>query len=115
MVTRQQALKNLIACDQTVQKLVDDLRVFGWDSDRALIILTRADMALILNRYSKNTLDGGELEAWANAIEGREDIDYEPGYEAPISEIIHQLANPLLTQPISPLTVERLLKMLTPA
>jgi hypothetical protein len=67
----------------------------------------------VLGRFINEELNENEVEAWANAIEGREDIDYEIGYEELLSDVIHQLANPLLTVPLTTSSAEEILDSLS--
>lgn len=73
----------------------------GWDSDRQLVILKRQDVAAILERYLANELSAADVEDWANALENREDLGYEQGSKDLLSLVIEELANPLLTRPLS--------------
>jgi hypothetical protein len=45
-------------------------------------------------------------------VEGRDDIGFEVGHENLIQEVIYQLANSLITQPITPENIKNLLEML---
>ncbi|MBC6475616.1 MAG: hypothetical protein GDA48_24740 [Hormoscilla sp. GM102CHS1] len=42
-----------------------------------------------------------EVENWANAIDCREDIAWEKEFSASVLALIQELANPLLTRPLS--------------
>ncbi|MDX2094402.1 MAG: hypothetical protein SFW64_00435 [Alphaproteobacteria bacterium] len=102
MRTRAELLVSLVEASDRVSRIVSDLNKFPWDSPVALLTLTRSDVARILGRYEEGRLTADEVEAWANAIEGREDIAYEINHEEVLAEIIHQLANPLITVPLTP-------------
>ena len=62
-----------------------------------------------VNRFLAGRTSAIEVENWANAIEGRDDIGFEPANEQLLRELVHELANPLLTQP---LTRERAIELL---
>ena len=109
MKTHQEALSDLLLCRVPVGETVQAIRQFPWDSEAALTVLTRLHVTSILDRYLRGELSATQLEEWANAIEGREDIDFEPNHENDLQAIIHQLANPLLTKPITPETAQELL------
>ncbi len=96
------AFQNSLELNGNVNSLVEALRAFPWDADAVLITLTRGHMRAALQKYRNHTLDAAQLEDWANAIECREDIDFEAGYEDTLQQAIFQLANPLLTIPITP-------------
>ncbi len=96
------ALQNLLELNGNVNSLVKALRAYPWDADAVLITLTRGHIRAALQIYLNHKLDAQQLEGWANAVECREDIDFEAGHENMLREVIFQLANPLLTIPITP-------------
>lgn len=113
MFTRSQALYNLLEYNAPIEQLIDAVRMFKWDVDTSYAILTKKHLEDIFLRYLRNEITSNQLELWANAIEGREDIEYEIGYVAAIEEAIFHLANPLLTYPISHESVRSLAQSLS--
>jgi len=99
---RIEALRGLIEFREPIPVSIGRLREFPWDSDRALVVLTGDDLARMLDRYLQGELSNMELEEWANALEGRDDIGYEPSTDDNLKRIIFELANPLLATPIGP-------------
>ncbi|MDB9418146.1 hypothetical protein PN487_16430 [Microcystis aeruginosa CS-556/03] len=83
------------------------LKTFPWDSSEAIITLKKEHLIDILDRYLNNALSATDLENWADAIECREDIAYETDEENLINDIIFDLANPTLNDPLSPKTIEQ--------
>lgn len=81
---------------------------YPWDAEEPLVVLTPVHLARVLSRYMQGEITAQELEDWANAIESREDIAYETAHKAPLAQAIYQLANPLLTQPITPVSIQQL-------
>jgi len=112
MIDRKLLLKKLIRFDDPVETMPQLLRPFGWDSDTILVILRREDIIFVLDRYLQSGLSALDVEQWANAIEGREDIGYEAGYGSSISATIHTLANPFLTTPLNIQTAKELIGQL---
>ena len=68
----------------------------GLEGDSAK--LTRCHLASALQHYLDHSLSASDIEAWANLIEAREDVFFEVGHDSQIEEVLHELANPLLTQ-----------------
>jgi hypothetical protein len=101
MKTRSQALNDLLQYNQPMDWINAALKNFPWDSDAIHAVLTRAHITTVLQRYLDGTLFENQVEAWANAVEGRDDIAWEEGYEELLQETIHQLANPILTFPLT--------------
>lgn len=112
MQTRTEILSKLLAYQTPLDELTQLLQQFPWDCDAELVVLTPDHVRHIINRYLSGELNAQQLEDWANAIESREDIGFLPGYEDALGDVIHQLANPLLTQPITSLSAQGLLQVL---
>lgn len=112
MQTRTEILSKLLAYQTSMDELTLLLQQFPWDSREELVVLTPDHIRHMINRYLSGELNEQQFEDWANAIEGREDIGFLPGYEDTLADAIHQLANPLLTQPITSSSAQGLLKVL---
>ena len=98
METRTKILKELANLSRTLGDIKADLSHFSWDSGEGEYIVSRKDIVSVLSRYLSLEIDNTQLEDWANAIEGREDIGYE---SEDIKEIIIELSNPILYGDIS--------------
>lgn len=59
----------------------------------------------VLDRFLRRELTAEELEGWANAVEGRDDIAFRP---SEIIDLMAELANPLLFAALTPDTVREL-------
>lgn len=101
MMDRKILLQKLIKLDGSLETILPLLRLFDWDSDHSLVILQRKDIIVILQKYLENKLTAPDVEKWANAIEGRDDVGYEDGYTPIILSAINQLANPILTRELN--------------
>jgi len=108
METRRQVLEHLIAFRHPLDRIQAALVTFPTDSPTEFVFLTSGDISRILRRYLDGALDGDQVEDWANMLEGRDDVGFEEPQEL-VKETLHELANPLLTQPLTP---ERSLKLL---
>lgn len=73
------------------------LAEFEWDSEQELVQLESRHVILVLKRYVAGEILSEEVEAWANLIEGRDDVDYEE-----VKEVLHILANPVITYELTP-------------
>ncbi len=94
-------LNSLLKFEQPLSEILPLLNSFEWDSEKALILLNKRHIVEIIQRYLDGKLSSSEVEDWANAIEGREDIEYERDCEQMIDDAIYELANPLLTRSLS--------------
>lgn len=113
MKTRQEYLNALVNFDQPLSTILPILKTFSWDSSEAIITLKKEHLIDVLDRYLNNALSVTDLENWADAIECREDIAYETDYEAIINDIIFDLANPTLNDPLSPKLIEQYISQLS--
>ena len=101
-VDRIQALRDLIHLREPVADAARRLRAFPWDSDAELIVLGPVDLIHVLDLYLHGVLASTEVEEWAEAIEGRDDVGYESPHGDTIKQIVFELANPLLTRQLEP-------------
>lgn len=99
-MSRNELLNKLLNMNSSVRTLTE-LNKIGWDSDEELVNLTRQHILNVLRNYQEGKIDETEVEDWANAIEGREDIGREKSYEELINQILYELANPYLTEKLT--------------
>ncbi len=112
MMNRAELLEKLLRLDGSLSEIEKELQTFGWDSDDPLVTLRREDILSILNRYIQSVLTETDIENWANVIEGRDDIGFEQGQDKLIHDIVFELANPSLTQPLNVETAQILIDKL---
>ncbi len=98
---RVEALEDLVMLRVPPAEAQQRLRTFPWDSDEQLITLSRADLHRVLDEYLLETLSVEAVELWANAVEGRDDIGLETGFETVIKDTVFQLATPEITTPLT--------------
>lgn len=98
-MNRIAALNALVKVSIPVPEAIATLAQFPWDSDSDLIVISLGDFSEVLSRFVRGTLAETEVEAWANALECREDIGYA---NSTARELLHELANPTLTMPLTP-------------
>jgi hypothetical protein len=111
-LNHETTLKALLDLSAPLPEAIQALRPFGWDSEQEIALLTRAQMTAILQRYLQSQLSASDVEGWANAIEGREDIGFEPGYGDMLRAALFALANPELTQPLTVQAAQALIENL---
>jgi hypothetical protein len=99
-MNRQEFLSALVLFNAPISDLRTALALLNWDDD-PVVILTRRNIAIVLDRFKNSEIDADTVEEWANLIECREDIRYESGHENTIAEAIQRLANPVLYGPLA--------------
>ena len=99
MNTHYQLLNSLLKLDRPLTEILAPLNALSWDSPQTFVTLKPQHITQILQSYLNHQITELEIENWANAIESREDIATE---EELLEQIIFDLANPLLTTPLTP-------------
>jgi len=72
------------------------LRAFSWDSNEDLVVLWPAHVVGVLERFLGGELQSHDVHDWADLIECREDIGFDPQHADVLRDVIFQLANPEL-------------------
>ena len=96
-------------------RIMVNLREYSWDSEETLVNLTSDIIISILERYLQSELTAQEVEDWANAVEMRDDIEFGVDDDETIMNAIGELANPLLTEPLTPKSAKALMEKLRTA
>jgi hypothetical protein len=72
------------------------------------VTLTCGHIDSILDRYLRGTLRANDVQRWADAVEGRDDIQYCEAQESEIAEVLFRLSSPEITGALSPGSAEAL-------
>jgi hypothetical protein len=99
---RIKAIQDLVKLRIQLPDAISRLKQFPWDSEAELVALTRTDTRRLLHEYLEGALSADSVEEWANAVEGRDDIGFEKGFEALLKDFVFELANPDLAQRMTP-------------
>ena len=94
---RAATIAALIAFDRPLPALaaiVDALPAGGAVGAASLAILRRDDIAAIVRRHLAGEIAGDALAAWAEMVECREEIDFEPRHEEVVADALYDLADP---------------------
>jgi hypothetical protein len=104
---RRRALGSLVALVGSVDELRRAVAAFPWDCDHDLVTLTRRDVVNVLNRYLAAQLTAKDVNEWADALEGREDVGLEQGYEDILHRALFELATPEINEAITASFIRR--------
>lgn len=97
-MTREEAVQSLVRLDRPLEDVRASLGDFEWDWEGPPVArLNGLAVASVLERYAAGQLTGDEVETWANLLEGREDVEFDPK----ATEAIFDLANPELQGPLT--------------
>jgi hypothetical protein len=97
MISRADLLRDLLAFGRPISELARDLSELDWDSEDELAALESTHLLAVLQNYLSGKLAPESVQSWANAIEGRDDLSI----TSDLAEVIHELANPVITRPLS--------------
>jgi hypothetical protein len=105
--TRLQALEDLVTLRTPIAEAAARLRDFPWDSEIEYVTLSRLDAERVLDAVIEDRLDAPAVCAWANAIEGRDDIGFDADHEDELKEFVFAMANPEINGRLSPEVASR--------
>lgn len=107
---RVEVLRDLIDFRRPVPEAVIALGSFAWDAPHELVAVTKGQVIAAIQRCLDGTISLEELRAWAEALEGRDDVGYEEG-GVDMREAVFELATPeLFGEPTT--TISELLERL---
>jgi hypothetical protein len=105
---RRAAVEALVELNGEIDDIVSVAQKFPFDADQPLVTLTCAHIDSILGRYLGGTLGADDVERWADAVEGRDDIQYREGHEKEIADLLFRLSGPEISGPLCPVTAQAL-------
>lgn len=109
MRTREKILQDLISFTEDITKLQLELSHYPWDVENSIVVVTNSGVYNVLSNFKTNNLSMNKLEDWANAIESRDDVEFE---SEKLKEIINQIANPALYGQLSHAQLKKFMQML---
>jgi hypothetical protein len=108
MRTRTEWLNELLALSCAPDDAAEALAAFAWDSEE-LVQLGRRHVRNALRGFLAHEYSAPQLVRWAEVVEGRDDIGFEPADTTALKAVIFELASPELE---GALTAERARKLL---
>lgn len=108
---RIEALKDLIEFRRPVLEAIEQLGQFPWDCATELVELGMADVLAALESHRRGELDEHDLESWAEALAGRDDVGMRAAQAGVLTEALFELSSPELFGPPAttvPALLERL-------
>jgi|SRR5450830_77193 hypothetical protein len=108
---RVDALNDLLRLRIPVADAIQNLQHFPWDSTEELTVLTVADVVSVLESHVLGEMDAQDLESWAEAIEGRDDVAMETRRAEGLTQALFELSSSELFGPVAS-TAPRLLERL---
>ncbi len=110
MDSRESLLNALLSLSRPAREIARDLSAYGWDAPSSVIVLDAAPISSMLDRFITGEVSAAQVDDWASCIECRDDIEYDPSSKAGLA--LHELANPLLTCPLTRQSAAKLIATL---
>jgi len=108
---RKLLLEYLVDRSKPLNEILDALSEFDFDSE-PLVALKGEHVIKLLSDYVAGKIDESMVERWADAIEVRDDLYYEAEDGDDLKAIIFDLANPLLSGPLTTKEASRMMSEL---
>ncbi|WP_007026846.1 hypothetical protein [Saccharomonospora iraqiensis] len=102
---RQEIVTDLVEFRKPIEHTLAALREFPWDSDEELATLDVSALRRVVDMFERGRIDADELEEWADAVEGRDDIAFG---SQDVIDAVNTLANPVLFGPLTKENVNRI-------
>ena len=113
MTSRRELLERLVRCELPLEHLAVELLRHQSDPDDELVQIPAEIVVTVLDRYLAGQLNANQLEAWAQSLELRDDVDFPPPHASLLRRTMFRLANPVLHDPLTPAVVSRLRERLS--
>lgn len=91
MRNRKDILTDLVFFKADLSELQNELSQYSWDIEEPILMISKQDFTNIFKKCINNEISFETLVSWANAIECRDDLDFEV---EEMQEIVFELANP---------------------
>lgn len=95
---RRIALQDLVLLTSPISAVQHTLKEFA-EKSPDIWMLDKQHVLSILRRFEQDDITPADVVAWANAIELRNDISYDR--ETAVWDVLYELANPTLTEPLT--------------
>jgi hypothetical protein len=100
--------------EEPPEPLVSELQEFPWDwpEEELLAVLSVDDLRRVIDRFLAGEINAQQLQDWAERLECREDVGFDPANEGLIDDVFFRLAAPFINEPLTPETVSRMREQL---
>jgi hypothetical protein len=98
---RAAALGSLVSLARPIGEALAALSSFPWDFDEELVTFTRSDALNALRMFLAQELKIDDLRQWAEALDGRDDLAFEPGFEDELREFIFKFSTPEINEQLT--------------
>ena len=108
--SRRATLVSLLTFDRPIEEIRAALGQYEWDCPEPLVSLRREHVLIILERFLSGDLAADAVEAWADLVEFRDDIEFP---DDQLLDSIFVLANPAINGALDNESARRLVSELS--
>lgn len=103
MNRRAEILQELVRYEKPSEPLMRELKSFGWDwsEEAPLIVLKKEHLLRIMDRFLADDITAAQLQEWAENLEAREDVAFDPKEEELLDEIFFRIATPFINESLT--------------
>src|SRR6059058_1573276 len=99
MTRRAEILQDLVRYEKPTEPLLNELKTFGWDwTGEPLVILRKDDIIRMIDRFLSAEITAAQLQEWAENLECREDVAFDPAGKELIDDMFFRLATPFINE-----------------
>ena len=111
-MNRLTVVASLVECQGDITALRGKLQEYPFDADAPLVTLQPSHIISVLERFVAGAISASDVESWADAVEGRDDIAYAEAAEVAISATLAALSAPEINGALTPEFAKTLLSQL---
>lgn len=102
MSDRAELLKRLVEFRAPTEPIIVELSSLGWDWDgEPLVVLAADHFQAVFSRFLGGEIDSGQLATWADNLESREDVGFDPQQEEFLKDLLSRIATPEINEPLT--------------
>jgi hypothetical protein len=90
---RRQALVDLIDLRKPIDAAIRSLSSHAWGMAPEVVFGGR-QISRALAMFLAGEIDTRDLERWADAIEGRDDVEYDPSHSPAVADFLFEVSTP---------------------
>lgn len=102
MSDRAELLRRLVDFREPAEPILKELGSLGWDWDEDhLLVLVADHFMAVFSRFLDGEIDDGQLEEWAENLESRDDVGFDPQQEESLKDLLFGIATPENYEPLT--------------
>jgi hypothetical protein len=103
MNRRAEILEELVRYEKPSEPLMRELKSFGWDwpEGAPLVVLKKEHLLRVIDRFLADEITAAQLQEWAENLEAREDVAFDPKEEELLDDVFFRVATPFINETLT--------------